>query len=311
MESEIFEKQTIFPKPGELVFHDFREKTERSNKDHLRIVQWNIERGYQLSQIIKNLKELDGDIVCLQELDIGCERTKCWDVGKSIARELKLNYVFVCEFEEVYSDIREKHVQGGGVHGNAILSKYNFDAVDILDHQFQPFNWERDGHLRREPRYGRRYSIAANVKTPLGMIRTYCVHLEVFCGILGRISQISELLADARKNVKKFPIQMILGDLNTMAHGIARLSPKYCTDDLRWRSLGYTESEIFENTVLDFHEEDGEENTKLKGFGLPNTVLRNARNLAFYDPFHSSDGESVIQSFERYNFLINYRHYTH
>ncbi len=31
----------------------------------------------------------------------------------------------------------------------------------------------------------------------------------------------------------------ILGDFNTLAHTIARLSPNYCLDYMRWGSLGY------------------------------------------------------------------------
>ena len=32
-------------------------------------------------------------------------------------------YVFLCEFEELWSPLRDADAQGGGVHGNAILSK--------------------------------------------------------------------------------------------------------------------------------------------------------------------------------------------
>ena len=41
-----------------------------------------------------------------------------------------------------------------------------------------------------------------------------------------------------------------LGDLNTMAHGIARLSPRFCRDCMRWRSLGQSEGAWFEDNVL-------------------------------------------------------------
>ncbi len=37
--------------------------------------------------------------------------------------------------------------------------------------------------------------------------------------------------------------QAILADLNTMAHGVARLSRHYCCDAMRFRSLGRTEAE--------------------------------------------------------------------
>lgn len=44
--------------------------------------------------------------------------------------------------------------------------------------------------------------------------------------------------------------QAILGDLNTMAHGIARLSPNYCCDAMRFWSIGRTEAYFWHQTVL-------------------------------------------------------------
>ncbi len=39
-------------------------------------------------------------------------------------------------------------------------------------------------------------------------------------------------------------------DLNTMAHGIARLSRHHCNDVMRWRSLGYSEAQWWDCHVL-------------------------------------------------------------
>ncbi len=44
--------------------------------------------------------------------------------------------------------------------------------------------------------------------------------------------------------------QTILGDLNTMGHGIARLSRRHCTDALRLRSLGSYEAEVWQADML-------------------------------------------------------------
>ena len=44
--------------------------------------------------------------------------------------------------------------------------------------------------------------------------------------------------------------QAILGDLNTMGHGIARLSRHHCTDALRLLSLGSYEAEVWHACVL-------------------------------------------------------------
>jgi len=230
------------------------------------------------------LKSIDADIIALQELDISCERSGSLDIGLEIAKALNLNYVFQSEFEELHSPMREKHIQGGGVHGNGILTKFDMTARGI-DHKYQPYNWDLDGHLVNEPRRGRRFTLVADIKTNQGEVSVYCTHFEVFCGILGRISQFSEILADARVNSSNFKNQMILGDFNTMAHSIARLSSLYCRDHLRWKTIGMSEGDWLERNVLEFHEEYGEKNIYLEGLGLPDQVLIDCRNFGFYDPF--------------------------
>lgn len=44
-------------------------------------MQWNIERGYKLEEIVKELKQIDADVIALQEVDIGCERSLSVDTG--------------------------------------------------------------------------------------------------------------------------------------------------------------------------------------------------------------------------------------
>jgi hypothetical protein len=61
---------------------------------------------------------------------------------------------FVCEYEEIESAVRSPHNQGGGVHGNAILTKLDAN-FRVLDHTHHPVNWEREGMALREPRRGR------------------------------------------------------------------------------------------------------------------------------------------------------------
>ena len=69
-----------------------------------------------------------------------------------------------------------------------------------------------------------------------GALVVYNAHLEVFCGLLARISLLSDMFADARRQADRgLQQQAILGDLNTMAHGIARFSPNHCNDHMRFR----------------------------------------------------------------------------
>lgn len=64
-------------------------------------------------------------------------------------------------------------------------------------------------------------------------VLVYNVHAEIFCGILDRIIILGEIFEDSRQMHKRNPLQLILGDFNTQAHSIARLSPKYARDKMR------------------------------------------------------------------------------
>lgn len=116
---------------------------------------------------------------------------------------------------------------------------------------------------------------------------------------MGRVSSFSEVLEDARQHNKTIPHQVIGGDLNTMAHSIARLSSKYARDRYRFLSLGETESGWWDSHVFSFHDDDGIFNTHLMGTmglvlpqrlaqwlsGFNDDVLHKARNPGFYDPW--------------------------
>ncbi len=55
--------------------------------------------------------------------------------GLAIAQALQLNYLFFSEFEELRSPARDARTQGGGVHGNAILTKYDVSDVCLVQHR--------------------------------------------------------------------------------------------------------------------------------------------------------------------------------
>ena len=128
------------PEPGTYVVHDFRPTigqpktaSARPMARPLRLLSWNIERGYKLDDVIRILKQEDADIIALQEIDIGCERSESKDTGRIIAQALELNYAFICEFEELKSHVRTSSSQGGGVHGNGILSKFDFGSIHVVE----------------------------------------------------------------------------------------------------------------------------------------------------------------------------------
>lgn len=142
--------------PGDIIAIDARSGVESPMPDRLKIIQWNIERGYKLPEILKILKKLDADIVGLQELDINCGRSGNVDTVAIIAEKLGMNAAFVCEFEELDdSRLRRAKDAGGGYHGNAILTRWDLANVRAIPHDFQSFDWEVKGSELGEPRRGR------------------------------------------------------------------------------------------------------------------------------------------------------------
>lgn len=66
------------PKPGDVILKDFRGRhqngrTMGSGKG-VRLLQWNIERGYKLDAILDEVERLQPDVLSIQEIDIGCDR---------------------------------------------------------------------------------------------------------------------------------------------------------------------------------------------------------------------------------------------
>ena len=179
------------------------------------------------------------------------------------------------------------------MHGNAILSKYDFVPY-VIGHGYHPVNWEKAGEGLREPRKGERAVLAADISVPElpTSVICYCLHLEVFCGIIGRLKQFADVFEDSHKRRAqgKHHYQIIMGDLNTMAHGIARLSPKYCKDFLRFWSIGHSEGSFWDKYLFYTLHDDTDDliNYKLlplhpRHFSIKE--LNPLRNSYFYDPF--------------------------
>lgn len=326
--------------PGDIVVYDYRDpalialsdKADNSNNtnsssssssvppedrrqrlpDTFRVVQWNVERGTALDGIIAALECCAADVICLQELDVHCRRSGYENVPRHLAAALRMQCVFVCEFEELDSPGRAPHnaagplsqrpretaaaaAQAAGIeasdgalgamlrsgalrhfHGNAVLSR-GADltrGARVLRHGAAGIDWAEAGAGLGEPRRGFRSALRVTLDprdraspAALAPVHLYCCHLEVFCGALDRARQLSDCLADAARllhdaavaasaattgatSTASAPSFIIAGDLNTMAHGIVRLSPRYARDRLRLLSLGEAEAMWLQRKVL-------------------------------------------------------------
>lgn len=283
--------------PGQVVVYDYLEETRKpefidSESPHdsisLTCIQWNIERGYHLDGVIATLKEYDADIICLQELDVHCARSGYRNAAREIAAALGLTCVFIVEFEELFSRRRSARTQGGGWHGNAVLSRWPISGWEVVKHTHHPVDWDRDGDRLGEPRRGQRSTLCVKVDVGERQIAVYTAHLEVFCGILGRVRQFRDILRHSHQLIgaERVYEQLIFGDLNTMGHGVARLHPRLCRDTLRWRTFGSSEAAWWLKHIFSVTTSSGPKNDQLARYAktLGEGALADLRNPHFYDP---------------------------
>lgn len=288
--------------PNGVLHYDFRNPMNATKKlgASFRIMQWNIERGTRVRQIIDVINYCQPDIIFLQELDIHCRRSGYVNTVKEIAKGVAAEVFFVCEFIEIDSAERSEHnsvgplsdtpdhtvplpaalqaeVNNGGelrhFHGNAIFSRRaHLEDPTVVPHS-DILDWTSFGLKIKEPRYGCRNFIrvcippSERTRPNLPPIHLYSSHFEVFCGLLDRVRQLGDVLSDMKLVRRSFNAWMkgkyggvrrrypqaafiVAGDLNTMAHGFVRLSPRYATDRMRLLSYGETEACWLQRKVL-------------------------------------------------------------
>ena len=236
--------------------------------------------------------------------------------AEAIAAKLQLNYAYVCEFHELHSDKRTPPLQGGDKahHGHAVLTTGDFVSVSTVRHKHQPVDWVAEGEARGEPRRGERITLRTVVLIEGTQYLVYNSHFEVFAGLTDRLHTLRDILDDSRasaqpkqqkqqqqqqqhhrhhhqhdqqKQLQYCPHQLILADCNTMAHSIARLSPNYCTDSYRLRSLGWTEAEWWTHHVWNVRSSDGGVNERVQAKAGLAELADGLCNPGFVDPFDS------------------------
>jgi len=201
---------------------EFVQKPERA----IRILNWNIERGYFPERITKYINQIRPDIACLQELDWGNKRTGNADVLELIARGTNMRGYFGVEFYEIQTSYRTKKLSGGGVHGNAILSKIKPSHLFRLE--IPPaFDWNsrnmEEKIIRRETRQGFRFGLCAKFTVDDKTLFVVSAHLEdKRGGIEGRYRQFMSLM----EGLKTQPTDAVIlgGDMNTLDNWLTRIT---------------------------------------------------------------------------------------
>jgi len=179
----------------------------------IRVVNWNIDRGLQLSGIVEFLADAKADLIILQEVDINARRTRRLDVAREIAQKLQMNYVFGREFQELTQGSRNSPAY----HGQATFSPWSLSNPRILSFKRQSNFWRPRWYLPDiEPfqeRIGGRIALVTEVNIGGRRLVSYNLHLESRGDNELRRSQLLECLDDAGQYKSAVPV-ILAGDLN-------------------------------------------------------------------------------------------------
>jgi endonuclease/exonuclease/phosphatase family metal-dependent hydrolase len=176
-------------------------------------VNWNIDRGLQLENIIAFLESQRADILVLQEADLYARRTGFRNIAEEIAKRLRMNYAFGYEFEELTQGRRG----APAYHGQATLSSWPLGNSRVLRFRQQSNFWKPKWFLPRtepfQPRLGGRIALITQVELSGRRLLIYNLHLESRADDRLRTMQLFETVEDAKKYLHSDPV-IIAGDLN-------------------------------------------------------------------------------------------------
>jgi endonuclease/exonuclease/phosphatase family metal-dependent hydrolase len=179
-------------------------------------LDWNIDRGVNLSAIIDILDDSDADLFLLQEVDINAYRTFRLNIAQEIARKLRLNYVFGREFVE----LSQGSQNSPAYHGQATLSRWKISTSRLIHFQRQSDFWKPRWFKPKleafQERLGGRIALLAEIDFQGVPIVTYNLHLESRSDDDLRLAQLNEVLHDASTYDSEHVV-ILAGDLNVNA----------------------------------------------------------------------------------------------
>lgn len=191
--------------------------------DRLKILAWNIERGADPDTLAAYINQVKPDIACLQEVDWGNQRTRNVDVLGRIAHSTSMLGLFGVEFFEIQTPTRLKKLAGGGVQGNAILTRFSPKKYFRIELPMA-FDWvnapeSKKGIVRREKREGARFALCVEFDYFGRSVIICSTHLEdKDGGIEGRFAQFKSLAGIVRGTTSESATTILTGDFNTLAN---------------------------------------------------------------------------------------------
>jgi len=179
----------------------------------VRVVNWNIERGMRLPQIIDFLASQRADLLILQEVDLHARRTHFLNVADEIANKLRRDYVFGREFQE----LTQGRFASPAYHGQTTLSRWKLQSPRIIRFQRQSNFWRPRWFLPNvslfQERLGGRMALVTEIQVQKNRLAVYNLHLESRGDEDLRFAQLQEAIEDATTHNGGLPT-LLAGDLN-------------------------------------------------------------------------------------------------
>lgn len=179
----------------------------------LRVVSWNVNRGYGLEEIADYLETANADLILLQETDCNARRTGNRNVAREIAEKLRMNYAFGCEFQE----LSQGSTGSPAYHGQATLSRWPLSNARVFRFRRQSSFWRPRWYVPMmsvfERRLGCRMALVSEIFPARRRLVTYNLHLESRGSDKLRAQQLDEVLQDTRQFEEDVPV-LVAGDFN-------------------------------------------------------------------------------------------------
>jgi endonuclease/exonuclease/phosphatase family metal-dependent hydrolase len=191
------------------------------DKEKLRVVSWNIERGKQLDYLIDYFKEdteLDkADVVLVIETDNGMGRTKNKNVAEELAEALKFNYCFSPSYlvlgKGAIGETEHSDQNTLALHGTAILSKYPIQFAEGIE--VPPV---KEVFHSSEKRLGCKKGLVAQIEVNNKTISFGAIHIDLSSTAQDRADQLAAVI----NALPESDIQIVGGDWNCGTFNLRR-----------------------------------------------------------------------------------------
>ncbi len=189
-----------------------------STPESFRLTAWNIDYGQRFPEILRVLETtLESDIFFLQEVDRFTDRTRNRETGQHrdiprlLAEELKTNYAYGIEFQELKQDSPSR----AAFTGQLTLSVFPLKQNQAIHFEKQLANWSQGLLGLLQKRHGGRMFLYSQVQIGTFTVHLYNAHLESRAKDHEKVTQIREILDHIQANLGTHEPVIIAGDLNT------------------------------------------------------------------------------------------------